>query len=204
MCFFVIINSIFKFLLKKSEKILSCVESGAVKLWSLKTPTTPTPRSPLVELNAGANLTCLRKSKFNSDSSSSPFLFATGGKDNDLKVWDLNDGGEAEKEVSEPMFRAKNMPDNWMQLREPVWIMSMDFMDERRVVVGTAHHQVDIKIFSTSPTPFLPLFLIHSFFFFYSKLKMYDIKSGIRKPVLNMSYGENPITSLVCLPDGSK
>ncbi len=33
---------------------------------------------------------------------------------------------------------------------------------------------------------------------------MYDIKSGIRKPVLNMSYGENPITSLVCLPDDSK
>ena len=139
---------------EKSEKILSCVESGAVKLWSLKA--TPT-RSPLVELNAGANLTCLRKSKFNSDSSSSssPFLFATGGKDNDLKVWDLNDGGEAEKEVREPMFRAKNMPDNWMQLREPIWPMSMDFMDERRVVVGTAHHQVDIKIFSTSP-PYLP------------------------------------------------
>ncbi len=133
---FCIINSNSKFLLKKSEKILSCVESGAVKLWSLKTtPTTTT--SPLVELNAGANLTCLRKSKFNSDSSS-PFLFATGGKDNDLKVWDLNG---AEK-VSEPMFRAKNMPDNWMQLREPIWIMSMDFMDERRVVVGTAHHQV--------------------------------------------------------------
>ncbi len=138
-CVFLIINSNSKFLLKKSEKILSCVESGAVKLWSLKA--TPT-RSPLVELNAGANLTCLCKSKFNTsgDSSSSPFLFATGGKDNDLKVWDLNDGGGCD----EPMFRAKNMPDNWMQLREPVWIMSMDFMDERRVVVGTAHHQVDI------------------------------------------------------------
>ncbi len=177
---------------------MSCVESGAVKLWSLKTPTTP---SPLVELKAGANLACLRKSKFNSDSSSSssPFLFATGGKDNDLKVWDLNG---AEKEVSEPMFRAKNMPDNWMQLREPIWIMSMDFMDERRVVVGTAHHQVIYKdLFNITPlfTPFS-----NSFFIYYSKLKMYDIKSGIRKPVLNMSYGENPITSLVCLPDGSK
>jgi hypothetical protein len=70
-----------------------------VKLWSLKATSTTT-RSPLVELNAGANLTCLRKSKFNTSTadSSSQFLFATGGKDNDLKVWDLN-GGEAEKEV---------------------------------------------------------------------------------------------------------
>jgi len=144
---------------------LSCVESGAVKLWSLKTTT----REPLVELNAGANLTCLRKSKFNSDSSSSssPFLFATGGKDNDLKVWDLNG---AEK-VSEPMFRAKNMPDNWMQLREPIWIMSMDFMDERRVVVGTAHHQVDIKIFFNITPLFIPFSNLYSFFFYSKSLK---------------------------------
>ena len=176
---------------------MSCVESGAVKLWSLKTTTTTTsPPPPLVELNAGANLTCLRKSKFNtSTADSSPFLFATGGKDNDLKVWDLNDG------EAEPMFRAKNMPDNWMQLREPVWIMSMDFMDERRVVVGTAHHQVKILFsYMCSKLIFISFHLISS----KKKLKMYDIKSGIRKPVLNMSYGENPITSLVCLPDGSK
>ena len=115
---------------------MSCVESGVIKLWSLKKSQNESPHTtpPLAELNAVANLTCLRTSKFNHDASS--FLFATGGKDNDLKVWDLNDG------EAEPMFRAKNLPDNWMQLREPIWIMSMDFMDERRVVVGTAHHQV--------------------------------------------------------------
>jgi ribosome biogenesis protein NSA1 len=117
---------------------LSCVESGVIKLWSLANRENK--MSPLVELNAGANLTCLRKSKFNHTNS---FLFATGGKDNDLKVWNLNNGESLkEKENHEPIFRAKNMPDNWMQLREPIWIMSMDFMDEKRVVVGTAHHQV--------------------------------------------------------------
>ena len=86
-------------------------------------------------------MTCLRKSRFSTGSAD--FVFATGGKENDLKVWSLND--------EQPIFRAKNMADNWMQLREPVWIMSIDFLDEKRVVVGTAHHQVrKIYNFQTS------------------------------------------------------
>lgn len=108
-------------------------------------------------MNAGANLNCLRKSKFNqtNENSSSPYLFATGGKDNDLKVWDLNGGDGSTTTTTTPIFRAKNMPDNWMQLREPVWIMSMDFMDEKRVVVGTAHHQVSLSLFRIRIREFL-------------------------------------------------
>lgn len=65
-------------------------------------------------------------------------LIATGGKENDLKVWDLNNLSEKK----DPIFKAKNLPDNWVLLREPVWVMSIDFLDANRVVVGTAHNQV--------------------------------------------------------------
>jgi hypothetical protein len=43
-----------------------------------------------------------------------------------------------------PLFKAKNLPDNSMQLREPVWITCIDFVDSSRLVTGTAYHQVNI------------------------------------------------------------
>ena len=92
-----------------------------------------------VELNAGSDISCLKASPFNNQDGK--VLIATGGKENDLKVWDLNDLSEKK----DPMFKAKNLPDNWVLLREPVWVMSIDFLDANRVVVGTAHNQVTIK-----------------------------------------------------------
>lgn len=81
----------------------------------------------------GADIECIKKNKFNSN------IIATGGKENDLKVWNLND---IKNSSLEACYKAKNVADNWMQLREPVWVMSLDFLDEHRVAVGTGHHQV--------------------------------------------------------------
>lgn len=89
-------------------------------------------------MKSGTNLCCLKKSQYNSNKG--PFLIAGGGKENDLKVWDLNQSSS-----KEPIFRAKNVADNWMQLREPVWVMGVDFLDASRVVVSTAHHQVNTE-----------------------------------------------------------
>ena len=77
-------------------------------------------------------------SPFGEKESSASLLVATGGKENDLKVWDINNLGTKK----EPLFRAKNLPDNWIQLREPVWVMCVNFLDPHRIVVGTAYHQV--------------------------------------------------------------
>jgi ribosome biogenesis protein NSA1 len=82
-------------------------------------------------LNIGSNVNTAKKHKFHQN------LIATGGKENDLKLWDI-----ASQKPDVPSFRAKNMPDNWVGLREPVWIKCIDFIDENRVAVGTAHHQV--------------------------------------------------------------
>ena len=76
----------------------------------------------------------MKKNRFTSYDNSN-FLIATGGKENDLKIWNLN-------EASQCVFRAKNLPDNWVHLREPVWITCVDFIDENKVVAGTGHHQV--------------------------------------------------------------
>ena len=44
--------------------------------------------------------------------------------------------------ASSPVFKAKNVPDNWVRLREPVWVTCIDFMSQSKVAVGTGHHQV--------------------------------------------------------------
>jgi ribosome biogenesis protein NSA1 len=83
------------------------------------------------EFNVGSNISCIKKSPFDDN------IIATGGKDNDLKVWNISN--EPEKRN---VFRAKNVADNWVLLREPVWVMCIDFLSENKIVIGTAHHQV--------------------------------------------------------------
>jgi ribosome biogenesis protein NSA1 len=109
----------------------------------------------------------MRKSIHNENSSN---LFATGGKENDLKVWNLSSNAK------DPVFRAKNVADNWIQLREPVCITAIDFIDQNRVVVGTAFHQI----------------------------RVYDIKSGIRRPMFNLTFGQHPISTISIVPGDLK
>ena len=79
-------------------------------------------------------------------------LIATGGKENDLKVWNLK------LDSKDPIFRAKNVPNNWIQLREPVNVTSIDFLDQTKVAVGTAYHQVSRnKIFFRSKANIIKL-----------------------------------------------
>ena len=81
-------------------------------------------------------MSCIKSSPFNTGEGEC--LIASGGKENDLKIWDLSKLGEKK----EPIFRAKNVPDNWMQLREAIWIMDINFLDASRIVTSTAYHQV--------------------------------------------------------------
>ena len=81
-------------------------------------------------------MSCLKASRFNKPDGKA--LVATGGKENELRGFDLNNLSENK----EPLFKAKNLPDNWVLLREPVWVMCIDFLDENRIVIGTAYNQV--------------------------------------------------------------
>ena len=105
-----------------------------------------------VEISMDKATSCMQASK------SCHLQVATGGKENDLKVWD---GNKPEK----PVFQAKNVNQNtfskntylflfsryqvqndWLDLRVPVWVSQVCFVpatgDKPTVVVGTGYHQV--------------------------------------------------------------
>jgi ribosome biogenesis protein NSA1 len=111
---------------------MTCVESGSLKIWSLPSDESSVISELKSEIKAGQDINCAKKSKFSTETS---VLIASGGKENELKIWDVN-------KCEQPIFRAKNVADNWMQLREPVWVMCVDFVDQNKVAIGTAYHQV--------------------------------------------------------------
>lgn len=68
-------------------------------------------------LKAGRSLCRMRQVPKNTN------LIVTGGKENELQMWDLT------KTDSGPVFRSKNVPLDSLQLRVPVWITDMCFTD---------------------------------------------------------------------------
>ena len=87
-------------------------------------------------------------------------VIATGGKENELHLWDLN-------VLERPVFQAKNVPNDKLELRVPVWISGIAFCPENpsRVSVVSKHGHV----------------------------RQYDVRSGQRRPVLAFEWeGEAP------------
>uniref|UniRef100_A0A8C3NAN8 Uncharacterized protein n=1 Tax=Geospiza parvula TaxID=87175 RepID=A0A8C3NAN8_GEOPR len=119
-------------------------------------------RQPLQELQAGPGLCRMRQDP------ARPHVVGTGGKENALKVWDL-------QRPQEPLFRAKNVRNDWLDLRVPVWDRDLQFLPgSQRIVTCTGHGQV----------------------------RLYDPACPRRRPVLDAAYGEAPLTALA-LPEGN-
>ena len=70
----------------------------------------------LAMLKAGRELCVVKQSR------STKNLIASGGKENDLQVWDL-------ERPQEPFFRAKNVKPDFLELRVPVWITGICYPD---------------------------------------------------------------------------
>ncbi|CAG5030316.1 unnamed protein product [Parnassius apollo] len=86
------------------RKLLAAVASGVVKIWSKREETT-------VETGK------IDRMRVCGDDTT---LFATGGEENDLKVWRIGE--------TTPVFMAKNLPHDWLQLRQPVWVSDLAFL----------------------------------------------------------------------------
>ncbi|KAG6462825.1 hypothetical protein O3G_MSEX013488 [Manduca sexta] len=84
------------------RRLLSATAGGVVRVWGKD-----------VDIHTGGKLDRMRVCDDDT-------LFATGGEENDLKIWRL---GEAE-----PVFQAKNLPHDWLQLRRPIWVTDLTFL----------------------------------------------------------------------------
>lgn len=104
---------------------------------------------------------------------------AAGGKENDLKTWDLNTG--------QCTWKAKNVPHDFLDMRQPVWITSLcplavpEASNGRgggagtgtQLVAGTAHRQV----------------------------RLYDARAQ-KRPTHSVNADEHGITTMAMAPDG--
>ncbi|XP_058490033.1 WD repeat-containing protein 74 [Solea solea] len=130
--------------------LITCGEHGALRVWREDSG------EPVTELDAGKNVSRMRQSPVH------PHKVATGGKENGLKIWDL-------ERPEKPVFTAKNLRDDWLDLRRPHWVRDMAFIpDSDKVVTCTGFHQVHV----------------------------FDPSSPQRRPVLEADYGEYPLTAL--------
>ncbi|XP_018584348.1 WD repeat-containing protein 74 [Scleropages formosus] len=129
--------------------LVTSVESGLVKVW--KEGSTDT-----VEINAGKSVCRMRQNP------AQRHRVGTGGKENGLKVWDL-------ERPDTPVFTAKNVRNDWLDLRVPEWVRDLAFVpDSDKIVTCTGHHQV----------------------------RVYDPATPQRRPVLETQFGEYPLTAL--------
>ena len=73
-----------------------------------------------------------------------PHLFATGGNENDLKVYDAEVLMKEKDEKKALVFQAKNVKNDMLDLRVKVWIHDLHFLNEEgtRIVTATHYHQV--------------------------------------------------------------
>ncbi|KAG1651012.1 WD repeat-containing protein 74 [Nymphon striatum] len=131
-----------------NEKLVTCSHSGHVRISDLNS-------EDKHEVFVGENVLCMRQNPTN------PSLIATGGKENLLKVWDLN--------TSKSIFKAKNVPNNWLDIRIPIWVTDIQYLNGGdKIITSTGTHTV----------------------------RLYDTKTRQRKPIFEISYDEYPLTSL--------
>ena len=93
----------------------------------------------------------------------------TGGKEHDLQIWDLN------KSLSEPIFRAKNVPNDKLELRVPIWVSDFCFPD------------------NTSSDSIAAVTR-------YGDIRLYDTRNEQRRPVLKLDWPEEVLTAISSTP----
>ena len=77
-----------------------------------------------VKLSEGKELSRMRQCNFSKN------IVGVGGKEVELQLWDLN-------KVEEPLFRSKNVKQDMLCLRQPVWISDLGWTSESTVAVTT-------------------------------------------------------------------
>jgi ribosome biogenesis protein NSA1 len=95
---------------------------------------------------------------------SDPHKFATGGEERELCLWDIKNAGEK----MEPVWKAKNVPNDYLDMRVKVWVTDIQFLNDNHILIGSGYQHV----------------------------RVYDISGQRRRPTTSFSVGEYPIKSI--------
>ncbi|KAJ3158276.1 WD repeat-containing protein 74 [Geranomyces michiganensis] len=107
-----------------------------------------------------------------------PHLLATGGDERELAIWDLleqppvqppADGSATTLRPLTATWTARNVKNDFLNIRVPVWITDIRFLDstKHRLIVGTGHHQI----------------------------RVYDTLVA-RRPIIDIKIGSHPVRAL--------
>ena len=110
-----------------------------------------------------------------------PHLFATGGDERELCVWDITKFIPSETStmlpVLKPIWTAKNVPHTPLDMRVPVWITDIQWLPETQTVEGIVKHTTCL----VSGTG-------------YHHIRSYNTNQ--KKPLYAFESGEHPIKSI--------
>ncbi|KAG0213130.1 WD repeat-containing protein 74 [Mortierella sp. GBA30] len=215
------VDTVFVGLFANSESIITCTNTGVLTIQSIQD------RTMITALNMGKDICRMRVHP------REHHIIATGGKEQELTIWDLNnlykDGSECKEEEEKmatkikgnkktgkngkmtttkapapqqstqekkngapearykskevladgQLFKAKNVKNDHLDLRVPVWNTDLLFLsqyDFTRIAVGTRFHQI----------------------------RVYDTKSGARRPAVDAEVGEMPVVTMTNGKDASE
>lgn len=137
------------------DNILGCHEKGAITVWNgdeIK-----------LQKQIGDDIRVVKQNQ------SKKNFIATGGKENNLKLFDV-------ERLEKPIFMAKNVRNDSLDLRQPVWVTDIEFLDndESKIIVSTGYH----------------------------KIRFYDTRKQ-RRPIDEIAWEDCPITSISMAANGN-
>ena len=117
----------------------------------------------LIKLGEGKEVCRMRQSRWSSGQ------VGLGGKEVELQVWDLSQPDTG------PVFRSKNVAEDKLCLRQPVWISDLGWSSPSTAAICSRHGQI----------------------------RLYDLRSGQRRPVSELTWPDSDDgivnTSLACV-----
>jgi ribosome biogenesis protein NSA1 len=123
---------------------------GSLLSWNYAQERSPT------EISTGSHLAQLKRCDANIN------IYATGGKETELQLWDM-------ETPHAPIFKAKNVPHDFLDLRIPVWVQDITFLREAS----------DLVAISTR----------------YGQVRLYDTRAGSR-PIVDIQYVDHPLMAI--------
>lgn len=159
----------------ETSRVLTCNAEGEVQVISYAAPG----RADEAPKQASFSIRGPVSAAITAATGAAGLALAAGGRNNDLKAWDIN--------TNQCTWKAKNVPHDFLDMQQPVWITSLRSLlpdsnssssggggsGLQQLVAGTAHRQV----------------------------RLYDARAQ-KRPTHSINADEHGITTMAVAPDG--